>query len=404
MAKKRPVEENPPPPPESEEEEEDEEGSEVESESTDDNHTSSAAAAAAAASHGKKALDSYDTESDAEAESSSGRSSPSASAFQLKPVTPAKIKKPTPAASTDPEAATDKKKSAAISGGNEEEEEEEEVRKGSTQGRWSESDEIALLSGMIQYKSERGSDPSSDMAAFLDYIEKSIQNKVSKTSLATKVRRLKQKYQSLAEKSKADGEYPVFSKSHEQKSFELSKKIWGSEGEKSEKTSKKSKSKISSKVDNIGTSAGVTLALPKQEPTSSLAPSAKKPRRVSNEELNGDHKKKGGSGNTSSLVNGEAKRVAPTVEEKKDVEDGKEEEKKLCDKYPYLFASMEEPTVNEQVRKVFMNEVGKTDEAILKDWESRWKTLKRAELQLFVQRMSLINEQVKGAMDVCRSE
>ncbi|KAI8019887.1 putative pectate lyase P59 [Camellia lanceoleosa] len=60
---------------------------------------------------------------------------------------------------------------------------------------------------------------------FTDYNEKSLHVDVSKTQLFEKVRRLKKKYENNASKSKM-GEDRTFSKAHEQKTYELLKKIW----------------------------------------------------------------------------------------------------------------------------------------------------------------------------------
>ena len=93
---------------------------------------------------------------------------------------------------------------------------------------WSEADEIAILKGMIEYKSKKGFDPYADSSGFHDFIKKSIHADVSKYQLTEKIRRLKKKYKNNAEKEQ-NGNAPVFSKPHDHKSLELSKKIWGNE-------------------------------------------------------------------------------------------------------------------------------------------------------------------------------
>ncbi|KAL6989096.1 hypothetical protein U1Q18_014847 [Sarracenia purpurea var. burkii] len=93
---------------------------------------------------------------------------------------------------------------------------------------WSEDDEIAILKGMIEYTAKKGADPVADMNAFHDFIKKSLHVDVSKTQLSDKVRRLKKKYENNASKGK-EGEDRTFTKPHEQKAYELSKKVWGGE-------------------------------------------------------------------------------------------------------------------------------------------------------------------------------
>ncbi|KAK3041898.1 hypothetical protein RJ639_002180 [Escallonia herrerae] len=95
---------------------------------------------------------------------------------------------------------------------------------------WGEDDEIAVLKGMIEYRAKKGADPVADhMNAFYGFIKKSLHFDCSKTQLADKVRRLKNKYVNNARKEKK-GKGRTFSKAHEQKTYEISKDIWGKEG------------------------------------------------------------------------------------------------------------------------------------------------------------------------------
>ncbi|KAK3008580.1 hypothetical protein RJ639_014579 [Escallonia herrerae] len=93
---------------------------------------------------------------------------------------------------------------------------------------WSEDDEIAMLKGMIEYTAKKGADPVVDMNVFYDFIKKSLHFDCSKTQLADKVRRLKNKYVNNARKEKKK-KGRTFSKAHEQKAYEISKDIWGKE-------------------------------------------------------------------------------------------------------------------------------------------------------------------------------
>ncbi|CAL5412970.1 unnamed protein product [Camellia sinensis] len=63
------------------------------------------------------------------------------------------------------------------------------------------------------------------MNVFYDFIKKSLHIDVSKTQLFEKVRRWKKKYENNASKNKM-GKDRIFSNAHEQKTYELSKKIW----------------------------------------------------------------------------------------------------------------------------------------------------------------------------------
>ncbi|XP_016508976.1 putative transcription factor At1g61730 [Nicotiana tabacum] len=146
----------------------------------------------------------------------------------------------------------------------------EDVKRQLFQRLWSEDDEIVILKGMVDYRLKKKSDPVADLSAFHDFIKKSLHVDVSKTQLQDKIRRLKKKYENNAGKEKKGKKERTFSKPHEQKTYELSKKIWGKEktdnkGEKVEEvdrvvengtTSKKGQSK-SEANDNVVMENGV---------------------------------------------------------------------------------------------------------------------------------------------------
>ncbi|RDY05318.1 putative transcription factor, partial [Mucuna pruriens] len=95
---------------------------------------------------------------------------------------------------------------------------------------WSEDDEIAILKGMVEFTSKTGQDPLkfTNANAFHDFMKKSLHAECSSNQLKEKVRRLKKKFETNAGKVK-NGEGPSFAKLHDQRSFELSKKVWGNE-------------------------------------------------------------------------------------------------------------------------------------------------------------------------------
>ncbi|KAH1045953.1 hypothetical protein J1N35_036737 [Gossypium stocksii] len=91
----------------------------------------------------------------------------------------------------------------------------EDAKKLLFQGLFSEDDEIALSKGMLDYSAKTGADPHTDRNGFYDFVN------VSKVQLMDK-----------------KGEDPTFSKAHEQKAFQLSKKIWGVSGKVEPSTAK----------------------------------------------------------------------------------------------------------------------------------------------------------------------
>ncbi|CAK9316250.1 unnamed protein product [Citrullus colocynthis] len=121
---------------------------------------------------------------------------------------------------------------------------------------WSEEDEISILQGMIDFQLAKGSDPYTDMSLFLDFIKENLSVDVSKNQLIDKVRRLKKKYKNNSEKGR-NGDDPVFLKQHEHKSFVLSKKIWGNEAKKKpRKQSVKASNSVSISSPRVDVEAG----------------------------------------------------------------------------------------------------------------------------------------------------
>ncbi|CAI9787901.1 unnamed protein product [Fraxinus pennsylvanica] len=91
---------------------------------------------------------------------------------------------------------------------------------------WSEDDEIVILKGMTDYVVKKKSDPAADLNTFRDFIKKNLNVDVTKVQLQDKIRRLKKKYDKNKSKER-QGKKRTLAKAHEQKVYELSKKIWG---------------------------------------------------------------------------------------------------------------------------------------------------------------------------------
>ncbi|KAF5728248.1 mediator-associated protein 1-like isoform X2 [Tripterygium wilfordii] len=107
---------------------------------------------------------------------------------------------------------------------------------------FSEDDEIALLKGMLEFAAKKGKDPvvfielaakkGKDPVVFIDefheFIKKSIHIDVTRAQLMDKIRRLKKKFENNVGKAKK-GKDRTFSNAHEQRTYDLSKNIWGRE-------------------------------------------------------------------------------------------------------------------------------------------------------------------------------
>ncbi|XP_052177944.1 STOREKEEPER protein-like [Diospyros lotus] len=341
---------------------------------------------------GAKSPPSEDSDSE-ESDSEQTQPSPSASDFTVKPIvskpmedSPAKkpFNKPPPSGSkhivsnqtdelTKPKKGSakrtvesgqngkDSQKKSKVSNGDEEDRAVEEKKTGAINRLWSEDDEIAILRGIIEY-SKTGGDIHSDMAAFHESIKKSLHVDVSKSQLMDKIRRLKKKYQVNSGRGQK-GEDPVFSKLHEHKAFELSKKIWGDGGSNAVDDGAKSSSKRAktSVKNNDGALIAKDFALdvPVQEG------------------LKG---------------------------EEKDIE---LDQRDFWSMYPMLGASLEMEkchlSLSEAGRNFIKENMSIIGDVKAKELEEKWKRLQADAAALFLKRLDLLSEQTKLFLDAVNS-
>ncbi|CAA7036825.1 unnamed protein product [Microthlaspi erraticum] len=120
-------------------------------------------------------------------------------------------------------AATDEKVKKKISG--------DEAKK-MFQRLFSETDEVAMLQGVLDFKSTRG-DPYEKTNDFCVYIKPLIGFNATTSQITTKLQRSKKKFLNMVKnslkKGKAEDEI-TFSKDVDQHFFDLSRKIWGADG------------------------------------------------------------------------------------------------------------------------------------------------------------------------------
>ncbi|PWA51141.1 hypothetical protein CTI12_AA466410 [Artemisia annua] len=90
---------------------------------------------------------------------------------------------------------------------------------------WTDDDEIMLLEGYLEYFSDKGCSPLSDLDDFYKFMMDSLPGNATKSQLYEKIRRLKKKFRVNVEKGG-----PGFAKAHDSKVFDVSKRIWGDEG------------------------------------------------------------------------------------------------------------------------------------------------------------------------------
>ncbi|CAN1220348.1 STOREKEEPER protein [Linum perenne] len=336
MAKKNLIRDDPPQPSSSEEDDSSEyESSDEQPKATPIN--SSATAPVPSKEAESESETESETDSDADSDPDSSTATPSISAFQLKPVAKSLASPSTP---------TTKRKTVEAS------------------PRKSSEDDIALLKEIIRYKSETGSDPSSDLAAFFDYVDNSnsVQTKVSsKAALGNKVRRLKKRYLDIVEKNESESENSDF--------VDLCVKIWGN---------------------------------PNEETPPSVVSGSKKRRRSE------DVKEENG------IQNGDVETTDDEEEDDEEEDDEEEDEEAdtevamedMQEKYPRVFASIEAEDLSNMggLKEVCKMLICKVDESKLQDWESRWKKVRRLELEQVVIRGRLLGDQFHEMLGVFQKQ
>ncbi|KAH0656228.1 hypothetical protein KY285_031110 [Solanum tuberosum] len=307
--------------------------------------------------------------SDSEAESGNSLPSPSASDFTVKPNVAAKAATPSkPAAKRPQEAQKEKgKKKPKIA------EEEEKKSAATPRSLWSDDDQLALLKGILEYKTVKGMEPSADMSAFHEFIRGKLQAEVSKSQISDKVRRLKKKFLTNVK----DGEEPVFTKGQDFLIFEHSKRIWGAPGI--------SNGGVKDNVNN--TSNGKAKKTVEVKKSSEPKKSAKvsKPK--------DDEKQKE-----------EEQQVAVKEVVKEDIVKGDQQD--FQSKYPRLAASLETMSGlstmypnGSSLLKENMSLIA-TDKA--KVLEEKWKKLEDDEAALMVKRLDFIAEHYRLVVDAMR--
>ncbi|MQL71857.1 hypothetical protein Taro_004164 [Colocasia esculenta] len=97
---------------------------------------------------------------------------------------------------------------------------------------FTDEDEITILQGFLDFNSQRSGAGANhahhhDTGPFYDQIRTRLQLDFNKNQLVEKLRRLKKKYRNIMNKMSSGKDY-AFKSPHDQATFELSRKIWGS--------------------------------------------------------------------------------------------------------------------------------------------------------------------------------
>lgn len=221
---------------------------------------------------------------------------------------------------------------------------------------WSEEDEIVILKGIQDYVEKKGADPVNDMNSFHDFIKKSLHIDVTRTQLQDKVRRLKKKFVNNASKEKP-GKDRTFSKVHEQKTFDLSKKIWASDG------------KLLG-IDHLKANGALT----------------KKP-----------NQKAGRSGD-SPLVDSISSPEVTMVEVK---QNAKPEQRSVSKRKFNYGRTVADPALEEEILVDGLELIKRPKRLEL---EGKWKKLREEEVELYLKRVELIQEQTALVLAAMKSK
>lgn len=223
---------------------------------------------------------------------------------------------------------------------------DDDTKKQLFQRLWSEDDEIVILKGMIDYKTAKNESPSGDMGAFHEFIKKSLHVDVSRAQLVDKIRRLKRKFVNNVGREK-NGKDRMFSKSHEQKGYELSKLIWGS--------------------DSFST---------------------------------GTERKKNGNANNKGNLAGASTSVKSNGLDYKEVSMMDVEKSMDISRFVQYGRNYDGPVLTEEIMKGGFESLEGSERV---EMEEKWKDLKKQELELFVKRMDLLKQQAVRVLEAVNS-
>lgn len=95
---------------------------------------------------------------------------------------------------------------------------------------WTDSDEMKVLQGFLEFTSKRGTTHANyqhDTGPFFEEIRPRLQFEFNKNQIAEKLRRLKKKYRNAATRL-GSGRGLVFKSPHDRATYEISRKIWSS--------------------------------------------------------------------------------------------------------------------------------------------------------------------------------
>ncbi|GAB2298558.1 hypothetical protein Dimus_032626 [Dionaea muscipula] len=251
---------------------------------------------------------------------------------------------------------------------------------------WDETDVIALLEGILEFRSVNGIDPSVNPSKFLEFINDRLSTGVTVSRLMEKVKRLKNKYLKKLEIMSHDGNGGLEPcKPHERESFTLAKKIWGDA------------------VANASAGAKKGIGEYVSPPRRIVRKTAKKS--VSN---GNDHEDEG-------MEEVEGKGVDVPRKTRVEKDDGGddddddddvklEDEVRLAKRYPSLIRSMKSRVTNENtVGDVALKNVGMVGDSVLMELETEWKKQEVAEMEVYKKRINLVMRETSYILDAMKS-
>ncbi|KAF8769497.1 hypothetical protein HU200_006533 [Digitaria exilis] len=244
---------------------------------------------------------------------------------------------------------------------------------------WSPEDEVTILSALIEYRAKKGRLPGSfqDTNEMYFQIHGRLTANVSTTQLSDKVRRLKHKYKLLVNRAKS-GRDPNLPMEHDRNVYELSKKVW-----------------------SLKSLEGSSRA---HEDAGGAESNEEREIRESDEDMEnerGHHSEyKSKKRKTSGFEIGDGNATFTAGWASRSNNSGRDEAEKLKQKYPYLWAAVEELSKENPSGPIFRKALAALEKSKSRAIEEKLRKFRMSVIRLHLNRMDLTKLSVGMVLDV----
>lgn len=242
---------------------------------------------------------------------------------------------------------------------------------------WSPGDELVILRGLTAYRAKHGVIPGSmqDISKLHGQIGNELSVKVTTTQVSDKVRRLKQKYNQLAARTK-NGRDPEFPTPQDRSVYDLGKKVWG---------------------PIAGAGAGGGNAIVEYDGGDSDEEQRQSSESDGDTDSGRDDRdRKNKRLKPITMANGNGPRLGATMSA---CSRGKVEFEKGKDAYPYLWETVEDLSRQQPNGAVFKKAFEMIEGTKARGMEEKLRKFRVAEVRHQLRRMELMKETVKMVLD-----